>query len=165
MTWFDIIKYNREHYVAAGKKHNDEKVIESHKQILDIVNRSDIKNKKMGRKIGAIKSGLPIITGEEYLNKPFDENTFFVETNRFLQYLDRKVKTDFGDGYNRGRESIRKISRKLVKFSDHIYEQLEQQKNGYELEEYIKRAYRTGARAILRLVREYNKQVMSGRFK
>tara|TARA_R110000803_G_C11846245_1_gene305238 strand:+ start:114 stop:662 length:549 start_codon:yes stop_codon:yes gene_type:complete len=55
MDWFEIIKaYNREHYVKAGQKHNDEETINRHTKILEEVARSPIKNKKMGRGIRRI---------------------------------------------------------------------------------------------------------------
>ena len=59
MSWRDIIKYNREHYVKAGRKHNDPNVIEAHKEILDTVKNSRIKDRKMGRQIRRTLMGLP----------------------------------------------------------------------------------------------------------
>ena len=48
MSWFDIVKYNREHYVRAGRKHNDPETISIHKKILEIVNDPNIPRKVLG---------------------------------------------------------------------------------------------------------------------
>jgi len=54
MTWQDIIKYNREHYVRAGRKHNDPETISVHQRILDIVNDRNIRRGELGARIKAI---------------------------------------------------------------------------------------------------------------
>tara|TARA_R110000737_G_scaffold334226_1_gene352354 strand:+ start:34 stop:264 length:231 start_codon:yes stop_codon:yes gene_type:complete len=56
MGWFDILKYNREHYVEASKKHNDPETIETHKEILELVEASPRKDKAMGRRIAQLKA-------------------------------------------------------------------------------------------------------------
>jgi len=51
MSWFDIVKYNREHYVRAGRKHNDPETISLHQRILDIVNEPNIPRRELGARI------------------------------------------------------------------------------------------------------------------
>lgn len=77
MSWFDIIKYNRDHYVEANKKHSDKGTINRHKKILDLVSNSSIKNKNMGRTINSIKNNQPVIIGfppiQEIINLSIEE--------------------------------------------------------------------------------------------
>ena len=54
MSWENILKYNREHYVRAGRKHNDPKTISVHQRILDIVNDRDIPRRELGQRIKQI---------------------------------------------------------------------------------------------------------------
>ena len=54
MNWLDIIKYNRKHYVRAGRKHNDPKTISVHQRILDIVNDPNIPRRELGPRIKQI---------------------------------------------------------------------------------------------------------------
>ena len=70
MGWFDILKYNREHYVEASKKHNDPETIETHKKILELVEASPVKNKEMGRRIAQLKAMWRAGADEEEENEP-----------------------------------------------------------------------------------------------
>ena len=80
MDWFEIIKaYNREHYVKAGQKHNDEETINRHTKILEEVARSPIKNKKMGRGIRRIVQNQKELSSE---NKSKNDIKQDVETFR-----------------------------------------------------------------------------------
>ena len=54
MSWQDILKYNREHYVRAGRKHNDPKTISVHQRILEIVNDPNIPRRELQYRIKAI---------------------------------------------------------------------------------------------------------------
>lgn len=54
MSWQDILKYNRKHYVRAGRKHNDPKTISVHQRILEIVNDSNIPRRELQYRIKAI---------------------------------------------------------------------------------------------------------------
>jgi len=51
MSWESILKYNREHYVRAGRKHNNPKIIRVHQRILDIVNDPTIPRRELGQRI------------------------------------------------------------------------------------------------------------------
>lgn len=51
MSWENILKYNREHYVRAGRKHNDPETISVHQRILEIVNDSNIPRRELGQRI------------------------------------------------------------------------------------------------------------------
>jgi len=54
MSWFDIVKYNREHYVRAGRKHSDPETISTHQRILEIVNDPNIPRRELKYRIKAI---------------------------------------------------------------------------------------------------------------
>lgn len=163
MSWFDIIKYNRKHYVAADKKHNDENVIEAHKEILGIVNRSKIKNKNMGRKIGAIRVGMPVITGEEFLQEPWDEYNFFTKVEKFIQKIVNMI-----NGRNPAiNESAQRILVKLLsrvrELVDEINMWLSDPRWAKEDLVYVEGVYKIGAKAVLRLVGQYNVQLVRGK--
>jgi len=51
MSWQNILKYNREHYVRAGRKHNNPETISVHQRILEIVNDRDIPRRELGQRI------------------------------------------------------------------------------------------------------------------
>jgi hypothetical protein len=51
MSWENILKYNREHYVRAGRKHNDPETISVHQRILEIVNDNNIPRRELGQRI------------------------------------------------------------------------------------------------------------------
>jgi hypothetical protein len=51
MSWQNILKYNREHYVRAGRKHNDRDTISVHQRILELVNDRDIPRRELGQRI------------------------------------------------------------------------------------------------------------------
>ena len=167
MSWFDIIKYNRKHYVAADKKHNDENVIEAHKKILGIVNRSKIKNKNMGRKIGAIRVGMPVITGEEFLEEPWNDANFFREVEKFIQKIVNMI--------NVGNPAIRDEERRiLVRLRSRVQDLVEKihvmlsapQMKDWRNEAYkiqVEDVYKRDAKAIIRLVGQYNAQLMRGK--
>ena len=74
MSWFDILKYNREHYVKAGQKHNDEETINRHTKILEEVARSPIKNKKMGRGIRRIVQNQKELSSENKSKKDIKQD-------------------------------------------------------------------------------------------
>lgn len=54
MNWMDIIKYNRKHYVRAGRKHNDPETISYHQAILELVNNPNISRRELGERIKEI---------------------------------------------------------------------------------------------------------------
>jgi len=54
MSWQYILKYNRKHYVRAGRKHNDPKTISVHQRILEIVNDLNIPRRELGPRIKQI---------------------------------------------------------------------------------------------------------------
>tara|TARA_S200002703_G_scaffold97034_1_gene83810 strand:+ start:31 stop:207 length:177 start_codon:yes stop_codon:yes gene_type:complete len=54
MSWQYILKYNRNHYVRAGRKHNDPKTISVHQRILEIVNDPNIPRRELQYRIKAI---------------------------------------------------------------------------------------------------------------
>jgi len=54
MSWENILKYNREHYVRAGRKHNDRNTISLHRRILEIVNDPTIPRRELKYRIQAI---------------------------------------------------------------------------------------------------------------
>lgn len=165
MSWFDIVKYNRKHYVAADKKHNDENVIEAHKEILGIVNRSKIKNKNMGRKIGAIRLGMPVITGEEFLEEPWDDANFFTKMEKFIQQIVNMI--NGGRSEESARRILVKILRRVRKFLEKINILLSAPQwhtrgnEAYKIQ--VEDVYKREAKAVLRLVREYNINLVRGK--
>ena len=54
MSWQNILKYNREHYVRAGRKHNDRDTISVHQRILEIVNDPNIPRRELRYRIKEI---------------------------------------------------------------------------------------------------------------
>ena len=54
MNWQNILKYNREHYVRAGRKHSDPETISTHQRILEIVNDPNIPRRELGVRIKRI---------------------------------------------------------------------------------------------------------------
>jgi len=54
MSWQNILKYNREHYVRAGRKHNDPETISVHQRILEIVNDDFIPRRELRYRIKQI---------------------------------------------------------------------------------------------------------------
>ena len=51
MSWENILKYNREHYVRAGRKHNDPETISVHQRILELVNNLNVPRRELGQRI------------------------------------------------------------------------------------------------------------------
>ena len=81
MDWFKVVKaYNREHYVKAGRKHNDEETVKRHTKILEQVARSPVKNKKMGRSIRRIAQNQTELSSE---NKSTNDIKQDVEAFRY----------------------------------------------------------------------------------
>jgi len=163
MSWFDIVKYNRKHYVAADKKHNDEDVIESHKKILGIVNRSKIKNKNMGRKIGAIRVGMPVITGEEFLEEPWNDANFFREVEKFIQKIDNMINVGNPAIHDEERRILVRLKNRVQDLANEINEWLSDSLWNEEDLVYVEDVYKRGAKAVLRLVGQYNAQLMRGK--
>jgi hypothetical protein len=107
MSWRDIIKYNREHYVKAGRKHNDPNVIEAHKEILDRVKNSRIKDRKMGRQIRRTLIGLPT-PPKEYDMKLLGEKGSLVGYLKEVKRYEKKLREE----YNKFKESYKEKKNK-----------------------------------------------------
>jgi len=87
MSWENILKYNREHYVRAGRKHNNPDTIEAHKKILDKVKTSKIKDRKMGRQIRRTLQGLPNRPKKYDMKLVEDENFLYTYLKELEEYI------------------------------------------------------------------------------
>ena len=87
MSWENILKYNREHYVRAGRKHNNPDTIEAHKKILDKVKTSKIKDRKMGRQIRRTLQGLPNRPKKYDMKSVIDENFIPTYLRELQEYI------------------------------------------------------------------------------
>ncbi len=175
MSWFDIIKYNRDHYVEANKKHSDEGTINSHKKILDLVSNSSIKNKNMGRTINSIKNKQPVILGfppiQEIINLSVEEvighlenllkevNGVFNEykkTNRYYRDESLSKRT-----FHRFENSIVSAIEELT----HYYNariSFRRERSAIQFDESMRQAVEYLLKPIYRLIRETNTSSRKG---
>ena len=139
MDWFEIIKaYNREHYVKAGQKHNDEETINRHTKILEEVARSPIKNKKMGRGIRRIAQNQTELSSEnkskndikqdvETFRKELDEMEMrFARFNRWKIYqkypnLDTEMKNSLNEAQDDCEQNNRIFNRTVRPITEAIH--------------------------------------------
>tara|TARA_R110002020_G_scaffold127857_4_gene286685 strand:- start:4080 stop:4640 length:561 start_codon:yes stop_codon:yes gene_type:complete len=144
MSWQNILKYNREHYVKAGRKHNDPNVIEAHKEILNRVKNSRIKDRKMGRQIRRTLIGLPTPPKEYDMKLLREEGSlvgYLKEVRRYRKRLREEYNTfkeSFKEKKNKPDEEKRVFKIALLHLDEYIDRLTDESKRMYSINRRLK---------------------------